>query len=145
MLMAVRGLLIPREAFRRFAMNDRARANGSARTASEVAKELHCARDSVFGLVERQLVQGKETPTGLRIFDASVAAFKRKYISLASIARTTPHSAYALMRYCRKTGIPVVLVKSKHREGYQGFVRIQDRDALMALTVRRHNYPIGVS
>ena len=47
----VRGLFVSQAEFRQFGKNDRARQNGNARTASEVAKEIRCNRGCVQGLV----------------------------------------------------------------------------------------------
>jgi hypothetical protein len=74
----VRGLFVSRADYQQFCRNDRARQNGNARTALEVAKELHCMRECIPGLVELKLLDGWNTSTGLRISEQSFTRFKKK-------------------------------------------------------------------
>ena len=138
----VRGLFVSRAEFQQFGKNERARQNGNARTPSEVAKEISCYRRCIPGLVGRKLLDGWNTPTGLRISEASIARFKKKYVSLVSIAREIGSCVRALMRYCAAKQIPTVLVKYAYNEARQAFIRIKDRNAVLSFRpVRVLNKP----
>jgi hypothetical protein len=126
------GLFFSRAEFQQFGKNHRARQNGNARTPLEVANEIHCVKACVRGLVLRRLLDGWNTPTGLRISERSIARFKKKYVSLASIAREIGSSTGVLMRYCAAKHISMVLVKYRHEETKQSFVRVKDRNELLS-------------
>jgi len=131
------GLAISLHEYKTFAQNDRARANGNARTPSEVAAELYCDREAVPGLFERGLLKGKQIPVGLRITEQSLAAFKQRYVSLASIATELGSSSRALMRYCAANKISVLNVQSTRVGKTQPFVRIGDREELLKFRAQR--------
>src|ERR1019366_5447708 len=138
----VRGLFVSRAEFQQFGKNERARQHGNARTPSEVAKEISCYRRCIPGLVGRKLLDGWNTPTGLRISEASIARFKKKYVSLVSIAREIGSCVRALMRYCAAKQIPTVLLKYAYNEARQAFIRIKDRNAVLSFRpVRVLNKP----
>ncbi len=126
----VRGLFVSRAEFEQFGKNERARQNGNVRTPSEVAKEISCSKRCIPGLVGRKLLDGGNTPTGLRISEASIAKFKKQYMSLVSIAREIGSSAYGLMGYCAAKHIPMVVVP--YDGSRQAFVRIKDRNAVLS-------------
>ena len=96
------GLAISLDEYKTFSQNDRARANGKARTPDEVAAELHSVRDVVPGLLERGLLRGRQIPVGLRITEQSIAAFKQRYTALASIAAEIGSSSRALDALLRR-------------------------------------------
>ena len=129
----VRGLFVSRAEFQQLGRNERARQNGNARTLSEVEKEIHCQRECVPSLVESGLLNGWHTPTGLRISEESIARFKKKYVSLASIAHDIGRSARALKRYCAAGRIPMVVAKYWHGETEQAFIRLKDRSGVLSL------------
>jgi hypothetical protein len=125
-----------------FGKNERARHTGNRRTPSEAAQEIHCKRDCVPGLVRRRLLNGWITPTGLRISEESIARFKKKYISLLSIAREIGSSVGDLKEHCTAKQIPMVLVKNPYNEARQAFVRLRDRYAALSFRpVRVSNKP----
>jgi len=131
------GLAIALHEYKSFAQNDRARANGNARTPSEVAAELHCDREAVPGLFERGLLKGKQIPVGLRITEQSITAFKQRYVSLAAIASELGSSSKALMRYCAANKISVLHEKSTRIGKTQPFVRIGDKEELLRFRAQR--------
>ena len=137
----VRGLFVSRAEFQQFGKNDRARQNGNARTPSEVAKEISCCISCIPGLVGRKLLDGWNTPTGLRISEASIARFKIRYVSLASIAREIGSRARGLMGHSAAKQIPMVFVKYAYNESKQAFVRLKDRNAVCFRPVRVLNKP----
>jgi hypothetical protein len=128
----VRGLFISQAEFRRFGKNDRARQNGDARTCSEVTKEICCDWGCVEGLVSARLLDGWNTPTGWRISEESIAMFKKKYVSLLSIAREMGYISRTLMRHSAAKHIPILMVRHPHKETKHAFVRIEDRNAVLS-------------
>jgi hypothetical protein len=138
----VRGLSVSRAEFQQFGKNERARKNGNARTCSEVSKEICCDCRCVEGLVSARLLDGWETPTGLRISEDSIAMFTRKYVSLLSIAREMGRISRTLMRHCATKHIPILIVKHPNKETKHAFVRIKDRNAVLSYQpVRVWNKP----
>jgi hypothetical protein len=131
----VRGLFFSRAEFQQFGRNDRARRHGNARTPSEVAKEIHCSEDCVPGLIRRSLLNGWNTSTGLRISEQSIARFKKKYVSLVSVAREIGSTANALMGHCSANHIPMIVLKHRYYDGKQAFVRMKDRNAVLSFRV----------
>jgi TniQ len=128
----VRGLFVSRSELQQFGKNNRARQNGNARTPSEVAEELRCDRACVCGLVESRLLDGRNTSRGLRISEQSIARFKNRYVSLASIAREIGSSGRALMRHCAAKHIPMIVVKYRYSKNKYAFVRLEDRNGLLS-------------
>ncbi len=138
----VRGLFVSRAEFLQFGRNDRARQHGNVRTASEVAKELCCNIGHVPGLVGLRLLDARKTPRGWQISEQSIVRFKKKYVSLESIAREIGNSARDLKGHCAAKHIPMVLVKNAYHETRQAFVRIKDRGAVLSFRpVRVLNKP----
>lgn len=138
----VRGLFVSRAEFQQFGRNERARQNGNARTASEVAKELCCHKGYVPALVGLRLLDARKTPKGLRISEVSIARFKEKYVRLVSIAREIGCKTAALMQHCVSNHIPMVVVKYRYLKSKQAFTRIKDRDAVLSfrpLSVKRRD------
>ena len=126
----VRGLFVSRAEVQQFSKNDNARQNGNARTVLEVAKEIRCHPGCIPGLVGLKLLHGWNTPTALRISEQSITRFKKKYVSLASIAREIGTRASFLMGHCAETHIPMVVVPS-NVSGH-AFVRLKDRSAVLS-------------
>jgi hypothetical protein len=130
----VRGLFVSRAEFQQFCRNDRARQNGNSRTAVEVAEEIHCTHGCVHRLARLKLLDGWKTRTGLRISEQSIARFKKKYVSLVSIAREIGSSPSALLRHwAAAKQMPVVVLKVAYGEGKQQvFVRLKHRNPLLS-------------
>jgi hypothetical protein len=112
---------------RQFGKNDRARQNGNARTYSEVTNEICCDWGCVEGLVSAKLLDGWNTPTGWRISEESIAMFKKKYVSLLSMARETGRISRTLMRHCARKHIPTLMVKHPSKETKHAFVCLYKR------------------
>jgi len=132
----VRGLFVSQAEFWQFGKNDRARQNGNARTCSEVRKEICCDWGCVEGLVSVRLLDGWNMPTALRISEESIAMFKKKYVSLLSIAREMGRISRTLMRHCARKHIPILMVKHPSKETMHAFVRIKDRNAVLSYRPR---------
>jgi hypothetical protein len=118
----VTGLLLPYEEFQHLAHDERARANGDTRTLAEAARQLECDPGSIRSLVELEFVRARPVRKGVRVTEESIAEFKRRYVSLASIARTMNTSSRALMDFCKNNSIPTVVAKRAYTNGAQAFV-----------------------
>jgi hypothetical protein len=125
------GLLMDRAEYRRFAMAARSRAAEDTIPSYIVEKHLLCDASAVPGLLHMGLLEGHRAPTGLRITNGSVEAFKTKYVSLTSIANSVGSSSSCLMRLCARSGIKLLLVPRTGRGGQQPFIRVLDRPKLM--------------
>jgi len=126
----VKGLLIRRSDYNHLLRESRAKSCGNARTVAEVAKELDCDVHAVPGLISRGLLRGTQLPGGLRVFEDSVAEFKRRYVSLLSIARKFHTTPTWLRRDCKRHGISVIRIPISptgvRQRIRQPFVRIED-------------------
>ena len=124
-------LLIPHEEFQQLANDERARANGCTRSPCEVARQLECNPCSIRGLVALKLLKGQQTPRGLRVTEESISEFKRRYVSIASIAKAIHSSSRGLLSFCKKSGIPLVVGRIGRRKNSQAFVRTGKRQKLL--------------
>jgi hypothetical protein len=128
----IAGLLMDRAEYRHFAVDARGRTAGNTMPAYIVEENLHCDANAVPGLLQMGLLDGHRSPTGLRIGNESVEAFKMKYVSLASIANSIgATSTRGLMHLCEKTGIKLLLVPRTGQRSQQPFIRLSDRPKLM--------------
>ena len=62
--------------------------------------------------------------------------FKKKYVSLLSIAREMGRISRTLMRHCARKHIPILMVKHPSKETMHAFVRIKDRNAVLSYRPR---------
>jgi hypothetical protein len=128
----IAGLLIDRAEYRRFAIAARGRVAGDTMPSYIVEKHLLCDASTVPSLLQMGLLEGHWAPTGLRITDRSVEAFKTKYVSLASIANSIgTASSRGLMHLCKQNGIELLLAPRVGRKGPQPFIQVSDRPKLM--------------
>jgi len=128
----IAGLLIDIAEYCRLVTVARSRAAGDTMPPDAVEKHLLCDASTVPGLLQMGLLKGHWAPTGLRITNRSVEAFKTKYVSLASIANSiSTTSSRALMRLCDGNRINLLLVPRTWRGGQQPFIRVSDRPKLM--------------
>jgi hypothetical protein len=128
----IAGLLMDRAEYRRFAVAARSRAAGDTMPAHIAEKHLLCDASVVPGLLRMGLLDGHRSPTGLRIRNESVEAFKMKHVSLASIANSIgATSTRGLMHLCEKNGIKLLLVPRTGQRAQQPFIRVSDRPRLM--------------
>jgi hypothetical protein len=128
----IAGLLMDRAEYGRFVTSARSRAAGDTMPSYIVEKHLLCDASTVPGLLQKGLLEGHWSPTGLRIRNESVEAFKMKYVSLASIANSIgTTSTRGLMHLCKKAGIKLLLVPRTGQRAQQPFIRVSDRPKLM--------------
>jgi len=128
----IAGLLMDRAEYRRFVIGARIRAAGNTMPSYIVEKHLLCDASAVPGLLQKGLLEGHWSPTGLRITNGSVEAFKSRYISLASMANSIgATSTRGLMHRCEKNGIELLLVPRTGQRARQPFIRVSDRRRLV--------------
>jgi hypothetical protein len=128
----IAGLLVDRVEYCRIAAGARCRAAAYTMPSYIVEKHLLCDASAVPGLLEMGLLEGDKAPTGLRITQVSVEAFKAKYVSLASIAKSIgTTSSRGLMRLCGENGIKLLLVPGTGRGAQQPFIQVSDHNKLL--------------
>jgi hypothetical protein len=127
----IAGLLFDFAEYSRVANAARNRAAADTIASYIVEKHLLCDASAVPGLLQKGLLEGHWTPTGLRITNKSVAAFQSEYVSLASMAKSIGSSSRGLMHRYEENGINLLTVPRKGRGGRQTFIRISDRPKLM--------------
>jgi hypothetical protein len=133
----VAGLLIDKTKFRNFVLPARSQAAGDTMPSYFVARHLICDASTIPGLVQMGLLEGQRAPTGLRITDRSVEAFRAKYVSLASISKNIgTTSSRGLMCLCEKNGIELLSVPRNGRRGQQPFIQISDRAKLLEVRTK---------
>jgi hypothetical protein len=129
----VAGLLVSYEAFQRLAHDERARANGGTRTIAEAARLLECNTRSVRRLVELEWLRARPTPKAFRVTEESIAEFKKQYVSLLSIARTTNSASWVLQNICKRCNLPMLIARQSRKKSSQAFIRAERRQELLCL------------
>jgi TniQ len=129
----VAGLLVSYEGFQRLAHDERARANGATRTIAEAARLLECNTRSIRRLVELEWLRARPTPKAFRVTEESITEFKKRYVSLLSIARTTNSASWALQDICERYNLPMLVARQLRRKGGQAFIREEQRQELLCL------------
>jgi len=129
----VAGLLASYEGFQRLAHDERARANGGTRTIAEAARQLECNTRSVRRLVELEWLRATPTPKAFRVTEESIAAFKKRYVSLLSIARMTNSASWALRNICKRRNLPMLVASQPSKKSSQAFIRAGQRQELLGL------------
>jgi hypothetical protein len=137
----VAGLLVSYEGFQRLAHDERARANGETRTIAEAARQLECNTSSIRRLVELELLRARPTPKAFRVTEESIAEFKKRYVSLLSIARTTSSASWALQNICKRCNLPMLVARQQGKKGSQAFIRAEQRQELFCLRSGRRMKP----
>ena len=128
----VGGLLVSYEGFQRLAHDARARANGDTRTIAEAARQLECTK-SVRRLVELEWLRATPTPKAFRVTEELIAAFKKRYVSLLSIARTTNTASWALQHLCKRYNLSMLVAGQPGKKSSQAFIRAEHRPRLLCL------------
>jgi len=129
----VAGLLVSYEAFQRLARDERARANEGSRTIAEAARQLDCNTRSVRRLVELEWLRASQTSRAFRVTEESIAEFKKQYLSLRSIARTTNGASWALQNTCKRCNLSMLVAGRPGRKSSQAFIRAEHRQELLCL------------
>jgi hypothetical protein len=125
------GLSIDGAEYRRLVIAARILAAGDTMPAYKVGEHLLCDSSTVPGLLHMGLLEGRNTPTGLRTTNGSVEDFKAKYVSLASLANSnSTTSSRGLTRFCQRNGIELLSVPRDGRRGPQPFIQVSDRRRL---------------
>ena len=139
----VAGLLVSREAFQRLAHDERVRANEGTNTIAEAARKLECNTRSVWQLVELEWLRASQTSRTLRITEESVADFKKRYVSLLSIARATNGASWALESICKRCNLSMLIARESGRKSSQAFIRAEQRRELLCLRSGRSQVAIS--
>ena len=129
----VAGLLVSYEGFQRLAHDERARANGDTRTIAEAARLLECNTRSVRRLVELEWLRARPTPKAFRVTEESIAEFKKRYVSLLSIARTTNSASWALQNICKRCNLPMLVARQPGKKSSQAFIRAEQMQELLCV------------
>src|SRR5271166_6757013 len=129
----VAGLLVSYEGFQRLAHDERARANGDTSTIAEAARQLECNTTSVRRLVELEWLRARQTPKAFRVTEGSIAEFRKRYVSLLSIARTTNGASWALKNICKRCNLPMLIARQSGKKSSQAFIRAEQREELLSL------------
>jgi hypothetical protein len=133
----IAGLSIDGDEYRGLVNAARIQAAGDTMPAYKVEEHLLCDSSTVPGLLQMGLLEGHQAPTGLRITNGSVEAFKTKYVSLASIASSIgTSSSRGLMNLCEGHGIKLLLVHRTGQRGQQPFIKISDRGKLLEVRTK---------
>jgi len=119
------------EEFQRLAHDERARANGDTRTIAEAARQLECNTRSIRRLVELEWLRARPTPKAFRVTEESIAEFKKRYVSLLSIARTTNSASWALHSVCKRCSLPILVAGQPGKKSSQAFIRAEQRPELL--------------
>src|SRR5271157_6205850 len=127
------GLLVSYEGFQCLAHDERARANRDTRTIAEAARQLECNTRSVRRLVELEWLRARPTPRAFRVTEESIAAFKKRYVSLLSIARTTNSASWALQNLCKRCNLSMLVAGRPGKKKSQAFIRSELRQELLCL------------
>ena len=139
----IAGLLLDRAECHRFVTAARSRAADDTMPAYIVEKHLGCDASTVPAMLEMGLLKGHRAPTGLRIPNESVAAFKEQYVTLASIADSIGSSSRCLMRLCDENGINLLSVPRMGRRGQQPFIQVSDGRKILESRLSRDKQPGG--
>jgi hypothetical protein len=139
----VAGLLVSYEGFRRLAHDERARANEGTSTIAEAARQLECNTRSVRRLVELEWLRASQTSRTFRVTEESIAEFKKRYVSLLSIARTTNSASWALQKICKRCNLPMLVAMQPRKKSSQAFIRAEQRQELLCLRSGRSHVAIG--
>jgi len=139
----VAGLVVSREAFQRLAHDERARANEGTNTIAEAARKLECNTRSVRRLVELEWLRASQTSRTFRITEESVADFKKQYVSLLSIARTTNGASWALQNICKRCNLPMLIARQSGKKSTQAFIRAEQRQELLCVRSGRSQVAIS--
>ncbi len=129
----VAGLLVSYEAFQRLARDERARANEGTSTIAEAAHQLECNTRSVRRLVELEWLRTSQTSRTFRVTEESIAEFKKQYVSLLSIARTTNGASWALRNICKRCNLPMLIARQSGKKSSQAFIRAEQMQELLCV------------
>src|SRR5271157_413918 len=65
--------------------------------------------------------------------EESIAAFKKRYVSLLSIARTTNSASWALQNLCKRCNLSMLVAGQPGKKRSQAFIRAEQRQELLSL------------
>ena len=83
--------------------------------------------------VELEWLRATPTPKAFRVTEESIAAFKKRYVSLLSIARMTNSASWALRNICKRRNLPMLVASQPGKKSSQAFIRAEQRKELLSL------------
>jgi len=133
---SIGGILIPEELVLEARAHEQSIALGSNResvgqferdsalpvTAHEAAEKAECSTEALYLLLSRGILQGRKYKRTLWITHGSLARFIAQYVSVLSLARRIGTSTPALMDYCCRKNIEILIVRCGVNKWRQGFV-----------------------
>jgi len=84
-------------------------------------------------LVELEWLRATPTPKAFRVTEESIAEFKKRYVSLLSIARTTNSASWALQNLCKRCNLSMLVAGQPGKKRSQAFIRAEQRQELLSL------------
>ena len=85
--------------------------------------------------VELEWLRARPTPKAFRVTEESIAEFKKRYVSLPSIARTTSSASWALRNICKRRNLSMLVAAQPDRRSSQAFIRAGQRQELLGLRI----------
>src|ERR1035438_7375128 len=133
----LRGLWCRLEGFQRLAQDEPARTNEGTSTIAEAARQLECNTRSVRRLIELEWLKTSQTSRTFRVTEESIAEFKKRYVSLLSIARTSNSASWALQNTCKRCNLPMLVARQSGKKTSQAFIRAEQGQELLRLRLGR--------
>lgn len=115
---------------RQFAREIQAERHSGAYSVKATAGMLGCSPESVYGLLELQLLTAVQTTLGPRPTADSITRFDSEHRFLAAFASDVGTTTPTLLKLAEMFSIPVQNVARKVSKRYQPFIRITDLPAL---------------
>jgi hypothetical protein len=115
---------------RQFAREIQAERHSGAYSVKATAGMLGCSPESVYGLLELQLLTAVQTTLGPRPTADSITRFDSEHRFLAAFASEVGTSTPTLLKLAEMFSIPVQSVARKVSKRYQPFIRLIDLPAL---------------
>ncbi len=67
------------------------------------------------------------------VTEESIAEFKKRYVSLLSIARTTNSASWAIQHLCTRRNLSMLVARQPGKKRSQAFIRVEQRQKLLRL------------
>jgi len=93
--------------------------------------------------VELEWLRASQTSRTFRVREESIAEFKKQYVSLLSIARTTNSASWALQNTCKRCNLPMLVARQPGRKSSQVFIRAEQMRELLCLRSGRSQVAIS--
>ena len=81
--------------------------------------------------VELEWLRSSPTPKAFRVTEESISEFKKRYVSLLSIARMTNSASWALQHLCKRSNLPMLVAGHPGKKRSQAFIPAEQRQELL--------------